>query len=173
MSERTSSCFSWWSPGLRAGLWDGRIYILAILEKQAHRRPQFWRRYYAAVIRRHDGGLVRAVARDVKRLVTNVGVDHFLPGARLGKWDGDIACAVGKIQQDHDELFGGLFRGRRVAVVGDDLRTLQGLLELIEGVAAAEGRTGAAQQSQTTVQPDERCTERVGSHFRPSPLQIQ
>jgi hypothetical protein len=64
----------------------------------------------AAVIRRHDEGLVRAVAGDVKRLVTNFGVDHFLPGARLGKWDGDDACAVGKIQEDHDELFGGVFR---------------------------------------------------------------
>ena len=64
----------------------------------------------AAVIRRHDEGLVRAVARDVKSLVTNLGVDHFFPGAGLGKWDGDGVCAVGRIQQDHDELFGRIFR---------------------------------------------------------------
>jgi hypothetical protein len=58
-----------------------------------------------AVVRGHDDGLVRVVARHIKPLVTNIGVDHFLPDACLGKGDGDGAGAVREIQQDHNKLF--------------------------------------------------------------------
>jgi hypothetical protein len=79
------------------------------------------------------------------------GVAHFLPGAGLGKWNHDRSGSIREIQQNYDVLLGSGGRRGGVAMVGNDLRALQGLQVVEIRIAAAQRTIGSAQKAEPTV----------------------
>src|SRR5262249_11307137 len=78
------------------------------------------------------------------------------PPARSWKWDADAPGRVRKIQQNQREFLGLESLGRRAPVIGDDPIALQGLLKIVERLAAPQASMIPPEQTESAVQSYQR-----------------
>ena len=83
-------------------------------------------------------GLQVAVRGNVDGGGIHVCVDFFYPGAGLWKWHCNRAGVCAEVYEDHGILLGGGGSGGSVALIGDDVGSLERLLVEEVGFAAAE-----------------------------------
>src|ERR1700733_8658602 len=88
----------------------------------------------------HREGLQVAVRDDGDGGGVQVCVDLFYPGTGLWKWHCNCAGICAEVYEDHGVLLGGGGSGGSVALIGDDVGSLERLLVQEEGFAAAECR---------------------------------